>query len=119
MNLSDLFIVCTHGRRSAHSIEIAVQQEPTAWEHRFEWCPGGRPITLADFEGLGEKVWFCELEYLNADYELSPNERQEWCQSARETFATGRFRSPKLAAQHESCGWRILIAPQESLEVGE
>lgn len=33
MTLSDLFIVCSHGRRSAHGDDAG------------GWCQGGRPVT--------------------------------------------------------------------------
>ena len=56
--LSDLFIVCSHGRRSAHEIPRFHHGENTvtAWN---EMCPGGRPVTLEDLGG--EKVWWCAL----------------------------------------------------------
>lgn len=103
MNLSDLFIVCSHGRRSAHEPEKGEIHSPTAW------CPGGRPVTLADLEGLGEKVWWCPVHEGVFD-------GQEWTGMDPTLRRCYRFLEANKPCEITE---RILIAPQESLEVGE
>ena len=46
----NLFVLCSHGRRSAHGDQVT-----------WGWCQGGRPVTLEDLGG--EKVWWCEAHW--------------------------------------------------------
>lgn len=59
---------------------------------RFEY----RPVTFADLEGLGERVWFCDIlgkAFLKYPPDCPPSSR------------------------HDICGWRLLIPiPQPASE---
>lgn len=55
----NLFVLCSHRRRSAHGEKVKVREGGGYVTYADEWCQGGRPATLEDLGG--EKVWWCEV----------------------------------------------------------
>lgn len=115
----NLFVLCPHGRRSAHETEW-VHDPPGSFFKSGEWCPGGRPATLEDFGG--EKVWWCAYSGVgNAPGMESgtPNGCKpywasgEWPLVAKEPSG---YQGPEIATTYQKahveqygCGWRLVI----------
>lgn len=86
----DARLPCEHRRYDAHNLPYDI--DPTN-DHK---CPGGSPVTTADLEGLGEKVWWCSYE---------------------SSIWHNRNTPPVQCDSHDGrCGWRILIPIPETQE---
>lgn len=59
----DWRVPCIHGRYEVHAL---INGKPVSWRmavaeqnREVTECPGGRSVTVADLEGLGEVVFYC------------------------------------------------------------
>lgn len=102
MNRSDLRVPCEHGAYDPHDWVI------DGFGHT-RICEGGRPVSLADLEALGEKVWLCiERDSQGTAISNLPG-------GPNHCYFTGRYHKGK--ARHlADCGERILLPIPDLLE---